>query len=119
MRRQRPTGRAAESAEPAATATASPGNAVRAVLKIPPGMLVYPHVRNGRVRYLSARSVEGKRHYNLEAELAGDRQLYCNWLWAPTTDMAVVVVTHDPMVARTMGTTWSLRDGKLEPVDRT
>lgn len=34
-------------------------------------------------------------------------------------DMAVVVVTHDPMVARTMGTTWSLRDGKLEPVDRT
>lgn len=66
-------------------------NAVRAVLKIPPGMLIYPHVRGGRVRYLSGRSIQDKRHYNLEAELVGDRQLYCNWLWAPGNELAVIV----------------------------
>lgn len=64
---------------------------VKAILKIPPGMLVYAHVRSGRVRYLSARSIADKRHYNLEAELAGERQLYLNHLWAPTEERVVIV----------------------------
>lgn len=34
-------------------------------------------------------------------------------------DVAVVVVTHDPAVARALGTIWLLRNGKLEPADRT
>lgn len=34
-------------------------------------------------------------------------------------DAAVVVVTHDPAVARALGTTLTLRDGKLDPLDRT
>lgn len=33
--------------------------------------------------------------------------------------VAVVVVTHDPAVARALGTTWSLRDGKLTTAERT
>lgn len=46
----------------------------KAVLSIPGGMLVYVHQRGGRVEYLSGRSVEGKRHYNLP----GDKVIYHN-----------------------------------------
>lgn len=48
----------------------------RAVLSIPQGHLVYVHQVGGQVVYLSARSIEGKRHWNLPAELAGPRQVY-------------------------------------------
>src|SRR5574343_1233232 len=48
----------------------------KAVLSIPPESLVYPHLVGGQVVYLSARSVAGKRHYNLPAELAGPKRLF-------------------------------------------
>ena len=50
--------------------------AARAVLSLPDDHVVYVHQRGGQVVYLSARSVAGKRHYNLPAELAGPRQVY-------------------------------------------
>ena len=50
--------------------------AARAVMSLPDDHVVYVHQRGGQVVYLSARSVAGKRHYNLPAELAGPRQVY-------------------------------------------
>ena len=50
--------------------------ASRAVLSMPAGMLVYVHRRGGQVVYLSGRSIEGKRHWNLPGELVGARQVY-------------------------------------------
>ena len=44
----------------------------RAVLSIPQGMLVYPHIKHGRVTYLSGRSIEGKGHYNLPDQIEVD-----------------------------------------------
>lgn len=52
--------------------------AARAVLSIPGDMIVYVHRERGRVVYLSGRSVEGKRHYNLPEESGGKRQPYTN-----------------------------------------
>lgn len=42
--------------------------AARAVLSIPPDMIVYTHRRGGQVISLSARSITGKRHYHLPGE---------------------------------------------------
>ncbi len=53
--------------------------------------LVYPHVRGGRVRYLSARSIEGKFHYNLPEALAGKRQAYFNHAYSPAAEEVIVV----------------------------
>lgn len=50
----------------------------RAVLSIPPDMLVYVHRRGGQVVYLSGRSITGKRHYNLPENIAGPKQPYYN-----------------------------------------
>lgn len=62
----------------------------KAVLSIPGGMIVYTHQDRGRVVYLSARSIQGKRHYNLPelvelpegsgnlVEAAGMKQPYLN-----------------------------------------
>lgn len=50
----------------------------KAVLSIPPGMIVYVHQERGRPIYLSGRSIEGKRHYNLPVELAGAKPVYTN-----------------------------------------
>ena len=55
------------------------------------GMLVYPHVSGGRVRYFSGRSIEDKQHYNLPSELAGPRQPYYNAVWSPTEQECIVV----------------------------
>lgn len=52
--------------------------AAKAVLSIPAGMIVYAHRDRGQVVYLSGRSIEGKRHYNLPEELAGAKQPYVN-----------------------------------------
>lgn len=53
--------------------------AARAVLSIPPGMIVYCHRdERGRVVYLSGRSTEGKRHYNLPDDFMGEKQPYIN-----------------------------------------
>jgi len=48
----------------------------KAVLSLPAGHLVYVHRCQGEITYLSARSIEGKRHWNLPADLAGPRQPY-------------------------------------------
>ena len=63
----------------------------KAVTGIPAEMLIYPHVRGGRVRYLSCRSIEGKRHYNLPVDLAGPRQIYYNHAYG-VGEKAVVIV---------------------------
>lgn len=67
--------------------------AARAVLGIPTGMLIYPHVQAGRVIYVSARmaSRTEKRHYNLSSDLVGERQPYYNWVYSPVEDLVVVV----------------------------
>lgn len=65
--------------------------AAAAALKIRGGMLIYPHLEAGRVVYVSARSVEGKRHFNPPAELIGQRRVYCNRLWSPRAETVVIV----------------------------
>lgn len=60
----------------------------KAVLSIPPESLVYPHLVGGQVVYLSARSVAGKRHYNLPAELAGPKRLFRAEPLDPSTSAA-------------------------------
>lgn len=61
-----------------------------------PGMmgrkrLVYPHARNGRIIYLSGRSIDVKFHYNLPEPLAGKRQPYYNQVYKSGADVCVVV----------------------------
>ncbi|MBA4420245.1 MAG: hypothetical protein C0391_03785 [Anaerolinea sp.] len=53
--------------------------------------LVYPHVRGGKVKYMSLRGIEEKRHYNLPKELVGDRQPYFNHLFSADQSTVVVV----------------------------
>lgn len=62
----------------------------QAVLKIPPKMLVYPHVRSGRVHYLTARSIEEKRHHNLDRDLVGDKHPLFNQAYRRTGRVVVV-----------------------------
>lgn len=52
--------------------------AAKAALSMPPGMIVYVHRLHGAPAYLSGRSINGKRHYNMPAELAGERLPYAN-----------------------------------------
>ena len=66
-------------------------NGARAALGIPAGMIIYPHVLAGRVRYLSARSIEGKKHYNLPRDLIGARHLYFNHQYHGRSAEIVVV----------------------------
>lgn len=73
--------------------------AAKAVLGIQSGGLVYPHVRGGRVRYLSARSIKGKRHYNLPEALAGSRQPFFNHVHRG----AVIVICEGQADAITWG----------------
>jgi len=42
------------------------------------GALVYAHHDGGRAMYLSGRAIEGKKHYNPPADLAGSKQPYLN-----------------------------------------
>lgn len=55
------------------------------------GRLVYAHVRGGRIRYLSARSIENKYHFNLARALVGERQLYFNQVYGPKSETCVIV----------------------------
>jgi DNA primase len=66
------------------------GPAARAALGIPDEMLIYPHVRHGRVRYLSGRSIEGKRHYNPPRDLVGERQPFFNHLYHADAEEVVI-----------------------------
>lgn len=75
--------------------------AARALFGIPGGMLIYPHVRARRVRYLSGRSVEGKRHYNLRGDLVGERMPFFNHVWS--RQAAGVVVCEGQADAITWG----------------
>lgn len=54
-------------------------------------MLLYAHVKGGRVCYYSGRGVHEKLHYNLPAELAGQRQVYFNAAWASSEPDCVIV----------------------------
>lgn len=61
-----------------------------------PGMLgkerlVYPHIKNGRVVYMSGRGIVEKMHYNLPEALVGPRQIYCNQVYASGAETVVVV----------------------------
>jgi len=65
--------------------------AARAVLKMPPGLLVYPHLQAGRVAYLAGRGIAEKRHWNLPQDLVGPKQPYYNHAWHKAVPLAVVV----------------------------
>jgi hypothetical protein len=58
-------------------------------------MLIYPHVIGGRVVYLSGRRIhvepgEHNKSYNLPVTLAGQKQIYCNWIWSSKVMTCVV-----------------------------
>lgn len=55
------------------------------------GRLVYPHLRNGRLVYLSARGIVEKFHYNLPEALVGKRQPFFNQHYAPKAESVVIV----------------------------
>jgi DNA primase len=63
----------------------------QAILKIPKGMLIYPHKVMGETRYLSGRAIEGKRHYNLVENLVGTKQPYVNHVYSRSAEWLVVV----------------------------
>lgn len=71
----------------------------KAVLSMPQGHLVYVHQVGGQAVYLSGRSIEGKRHYNLPADLAGARQPYYNQPVRMATDALFVVEGQADAVA--------------------
>jgi 5S rRNA maturation endonuclease (ribonuclease M5) len=54
-------------------------------------MLVYPHERGGRVKYLSGRGIRQKVHYNLPGELVGNKQPYFNHAYSAKSDKCVIV----------------------------
>lgn len=61
-----------------------------------PGMigrkrLIYPHIQNGQIVYLSGRTIEGKDHFNLAEQLVGKRRVYLNQAYAPAKDAVVIV----------------------------
>jgi len=51
------------------------------IQKFPPSMIVYIHTEQGRLTYLSGRSIEGKKHYNPPRDIIGERQPYYNHLY--------------------------------------
>jgi len=59
--------------------------------KFPTGMLVYVHLKNGRLNYLSGRSIEGKKHYNPPRDIIGEKQPYFNHCYRDDTNQIVVV----------------------------
>lgn len=77
----------------------------KATFRCGKGMLVYPHVERGRVVCWSARSIEGKRHYNPPRDLVGERLPYFNHAYA--SDAQVVVIVEGQADAVTLGT-WGI-----------
>jgi hypothetical protein len=61
------------------------------IQKFPPNMVVYIHTEQGRLTYLSGRSIEGKKHYNPPRENIGERQPYYNHLYSPQAEQVVIV----------------------------
>jgi DNA primase len=67
------------------------GKWFKAIQVFPPGMLVYVHRENGRLVYLSGRSITEKRHYNPPREFADERRPYFNHLYHRSSDEVVLV----------------------------
>jgi len=61
------------------------------IQKFPPSMIVYIHTEQGRLIYLSGRSIEGKKHYNPPRDIIGERQPYYNHLYSPQAEQVVIV----------------------------
>ena len=61
------------------------------IQKFPPNMIVYIHAEQGRLTYLSGRSIEGKKHYNPPRDIIGERQPYYNHLYSPQAGQVVIV----------------------------
>lgn len=59
--------------------------------RFPHDMMVYVHLENNRLVYLSGRSIEGKRHYNPPRDLIGERQPYTNHAFSRDCDQIVIV----------------------------
>lgn len=64
----------------------------RKVIRDFPGdMLVYTHLDQGRLVYLSGRSISTKKHYNPPRDAIGERQPYYNYGYSPDADQVVIV----------------------------
>jgi hypothetical protein len=61
------------------------------IQKFPSNVVVYIHSLQGRLTYLSGRSIEGKKHYNPPREIIGERQPYYNYLYSPQAEQVVIV----------------------------
>jgi DNA primase len=61
------------------------------IQKFPSNMIVYIHMENGRLTYLSGRSIEGKKHYNPPRDIIGERQPYYNFFYSPQAEQVVIV----------------------------
>jgi hypothetical protein len=61
------------------------------IQKFPPNMVVYIHTEQGRLTYLSGRSIEGKKHYNPPRDIIGERQPYYNHLYNLQAEQVVIV----------------------------
>ncbi|MBZ0276111.1 MAG: hypothetical protein K8I60_08205, partial [Anaerolineae bacterium] len=59
--------------------------------RFPAGMLIYIHRHQGRLTYLSGRSIQGKKHYNPPRDLAGEKQPYFNHCYHEESGPVVVV----------------------------
>jgi hypothetical protein len=68
-----------------------PDNWRTAIQKFPPNMVVYIHMEQGRLTYLSGRSIEGKKHYNPPRDIIGERQPYYNHLYSSQAEQVVIV----------------------------
>lgn len=63
----------------------------RVIERFPADMIVYPHFVDGRLVYLSGRSITGKRHYNPPADIIGARQPYQNNEYKADVSEVVIV----------------------------
>lgn len=63
----------------------------KVVQDFPAEMLVYIHLDQGRLVYLSGRSITAKRHYNPPREVIGERQPYFNPVYSEDAEQVVVV----------------------------
>jgi DNA primase len=61
------------------------------IQKFPPNLIVYIHAEQGRLTYLSGRSIEGKKHYNPSRDIIGERQPYYNHLYSSQAEQVVIV----------------------------
>jgi DNA primase len=61
--------------------------------RMPPDMLIYPHLERGAAAYLSGRFIKAKGHWNPPQDLVGPRRPFYNHCWwstAPASSRVVV-----------------------------